>query len=161
LKKYPSAMAAPKETQARVAGEMFKRRGFADWAPFNPRLRADINRGEAGPQDQQAIPDFDTWKTSQTSEAREPFSLRPGPDAQPQQPRPPPRTTAAAGMLPGVAPWRKLIQPQPADLMGRGAARAADTRGREAIEMALQSTGVSDILPRAASQAVGEQLAKG
>lgn len=51
LKQHPSAMAAPREVQAKVAGEMFRRRGFADWAPFNPRLAAAIKRGEAGPQE--------------------------------------------------------------------------------------------------------------
>lgn len=48
LKQYPNAMAAPKEVQASVAKLMHRERGFADWAPFNPALRAGLRRGELG-----------------------------------------------------------------------------------------------------------------
>src|SRR5690349_7619340 len=62
LNQHPSAMSAPRDVQAKVAGEMYRRRGFADWAPFNPRLAAAIQRGESGePQQPAKIPDFDTW----------------------------------------------------------------------------------------------------
>lgn len=46
LKQHPSAMAAPREVQASVAKLMHKEQGFAPWAPFNPRLKAALGRGE-------------------------------------------------------------------------------------------------------------------
>lgn len=46
LAKYPTAMSAPKQLQAKVAAIMYERRGFLDWSPFNARLRAAIARGE-------------------------------------------------------------------------------------------------------------------
>jgi len=46
LKQYPTAETAPRDVQARVAKHLYKTRGFADWAPYNPRLKAAIERGE-------------------------------------------------------------------------------------------------------------------
>lgn len=41
---YPTAMSAPYETQRQVAGEIYDKRGFADWAPYNSNIRNDLSR---------------------------------------------------------------------------------------------------------------------
>lgn len=47
-KQYPTAMSAPYEIQRKVAGALYDKNGFADWAPYNAKLRQWIkaNGGE-------------------------------------------------------------------------------------------------------------------
>lgn len=47
LSKYPNAMSAPRDVQRTVAGSIYDKRGFADWAPYNAALRGAI-AGEGG-----------------------------------------------------------------------------------------------------------------
>jgi hypothetical protein len=44
---YPTAMSAPYDVQRSVAGTIYERRGFADWAPYNSAIRADLARNGA------------------------------------------------------------------------------------------------------------------
>ncbi len=44
VSKYPTAMSAPYGVQRQVASSIYQKRGFADWAPYNASLRADIAR---------------------------------------------------------------------------------------------------------------------
>jgi hypothetical protein len=45
---YPTAMTAPPEIQRKVAAQLLETRGTSPWAPYNPKLRADLAQAGAG-----------------------------------------------------------------------------------------------------------------
>ena len=56
LNQYPTAMSTGdgpegKELQKKVAQKMYDEQGFAPWAPYNPKLRAALARGDYGVHD--------------------------------------------------------------------------------------------------------------
>jgi hypothetical protein len=51
LKKYPTAMSAPREVQKVAAQTLFDQYGYAPWAPFNPALAKAV--GWTGPMHQE------------------------------------------------------------------------------------------------------------
>lgn len=42
--KYPTAMSAPEPMQDQVAAHMYNKGGFNDWAPYNPALKAAVDK---------------------------------------------------------------------------------------------------------------------
>lgn len=56
LGQYPTAMTAPYDVQRRAAAALYDKNGFADWAPYNARLREWIKSGGGQQQASADIP---------------------------------------------------------------------------------------------------------
>src|SRR5262245_53509092 len=111
---------------------------------LNP-LEDDIKRAEADVTQKQNV--MQTAQTRlRTAQANpenylEPISRAGERPAARRAPRVPPSRTFGGGTV------TSGMEGQQPDLMGQGAAQARDTRGQEAIEMALQSTDLGRVLP--------------